>query len=114
MNYSNRIPRASALIGRTANGWELVSPIWRRETLYLSASDRRANGEAFPGECVIRLPRRFCRPQAWPGARGPGSRYTMPAAQVLAHVERALRFHEPLPSYVPRTIGLPQAAGVCA
>jgi len=107
MQYAQRIPRASALVGRVGNHWSLVCPIWRREALESARKDRIANDEAFPFEQLIRLPRRFSRPHAWPNLMGPGTRGTMPGALVLAHVERSLRFHCALPSYVPSTIGLP-------
>lgn len=101
--------RVSACVARATDGrYVFPLPFWKRETLKDFMSDRLANGEAFADEQLIRLPRRFSRAHAWPGLRGPGSRGSMPAECVAKHVERSLRYGVPLPSYIPKTIGLSQ------
>ena len=47
------------------NGKPVGNTIGRAENLVVLLSDRIANGDAFPGERVVRLPRRLCRVQRW-------------------------------------------------
>ena len=59
-----------SVVGRLAvlarpNGQVIGNTIGRADRLDVLLSDRKANGEAFEGERVVRLPRRFSRPREW-------------------------------------------------
>lgn len=101
--------RVSALMARTPAGFRAAAPLGVRKALEVLRDDRRANGEAFALELVVRLPRRFSRAHRWRDARGPGLDAGFPASWTMRAVERALRAGEPLPFFVPASIGLRRA-----
>lgn len=51
--------RVSILV--TGRGERVIAPAAGHERQRMLVSDRVANGEAFDGEHVVRLPRRVCR-----------------------------------------------------
>lgn len=47
----------------TENGEPVINSVDYHHTAQMFLSDRIANKEAFPGEKVVRLPRKMCQPK---------------------------------------------------
>jgi hypothetical protein len=48
-----------------SSGRTVINGVGAYENLARMLDDRKANGEALPGEHVVRLPRRMCRRRPW-------------------------------------------------